>query len=84
MYGRGFGGYNGNQGCFGYGFMNHGWNMLIIIGVLLITTLLIYIFVHNRKKIALKNSSIEILKLKYVQGEITEEEYLRRKSVINK
>lgn len=82
--GRGFNGFSGNNGCFGYGFMNNGWNMLIVVGVFLAIALLIYFLVHNRKKVISNQSTVEILKMKYVQGEITEEEYLKRKNVLDR
>jgi uncharacterized membrane protein len=103
MYGRGVysRGFSGSSGCFGYGFMNNGWGILITIGILVTIALLIYILVHNRKKVianqgnvevtansanieaTVNQTSLELLKMKYVQGEITEEEYLKRKSVID-
>ena len=86
MYGRGYtgSGFSENARGFGYGFMNNGWGMLVVIAVLLIIALLIYIFVHNRNKKVSQSSVFEVLKMKYVQGEISEEEYLKRKEVINR
>ncbi|MGB8453495.1 MAG: SHOCT domain-containing protein [Anaerocolumna sp.] len=86
MYGRGYygRGFNGNSGCFGYGFFNHGWNMFIAAGVLIILALLIYLFVHNRKKKISAYSAFEILKIKYAKGEITEEEFLKRKDILER
>ena len=42
MYGRGdYGnGFNENSSCLGNGFLNHGWNMFIVIGAFLIITLM--------------------------------------------
>ena len=86
MYGRGYTGrgFGENAKCFGYGFMNNGWSMLFAIVVLLIIALLIYFIVHNRNKKVSKNSVFEALKMKYVQGEISEEEYLKRKDVLGR
>jgi len=91
MYGRGYSGsgYNGsgfseNARCFGYGFMNNGWGLLIIAGVIIAIVLLVYIFLHNRNKNVSKNTLFEVLKMKYVQGEISEEEYLKRKEVLGR
>ncbi|MBN4050740.1 MAG: hypothetical protein COA82_06420 [Alkaliphilus sp.] len=81
MFGRG---YFVNNGCFGYGFFNTGWHMLITIGILLVIVAVTYSLIKKSKKSALNNSSLESLKMKYVQGEITEEEYLNRKKVLNR
>jgi len=82
--GRGFNGFNVNNGYVGHGFMINGWYMLVAVGVFLTIALLIYFLVHNRKKMISYYSSTEVLKMKYVQGEITEEEYLKRKNVLEK
>jgi len=81
------------DGYFGHGMTNgftHGMNyfgygsyLLVIAGVVLIFALLFIIFVHNKNK---KNISIseaqEALKMRYVNGEISEEEYQRMKKMI--
>ena len=75
----------GSNGCFGYGFMNSGWNVLIAIGVFLIAVVLIYFLVHKNKNQKISNdSALETLKMKYVQGAITEEEYLKRKDTLDR
>lgn len=95
MFGRGFYGRgnimnSGNidsNSCFGnggYAFMHNGWSMLIVIGVLLIITILIYLLARKNKKKMMNYPVVETLKMKYVQGEITEEEYIKRKAVIDK
>lgn len=95
MFGRGFSGrgnidgngFFGNNGCFGnggYGFMHGGLGMLIVIGVLLAIAILIYFLARKNNKKMINHTVIETLKMKYVQGEITEEEYLKRKEVLSK
>ena len=86
MYGRGYNGsdFSEHTRNFGNGFMNNGWCMLIVVGVILIIALLVFIFLHNRKKKVSNNSLVEVLKMKFVQGEISEEEYLQRKEVIGR
>jgi len=91
MNGRGFSGsgYNGsgiseNARCFGNGFMHNGVGMMVVIGALLIIALLIFLFLHSRNKKVSKNSAVDILKMKYVQGELSEEEYLKRKEVVER
>lgn len=91
---NGWNGFGGIGNCFrngymngygfgnNYGYMNNGWGFLIIFGVLAILALLIFVIVHNSNKKKLHDESLEILKMRFVRGEITEEEYLRRKSVL--
>jgi putative membrane protein len=66
----------------GYGFMNGGWNWLIGIGVLLIIVAVTYLIVKKNKNTAINSNALESLKAKFAQGEITEEEYKKRKSVL--
>jgi putative membrane protein len=87
-YGNGFSGFNGIGSCFrngfmnGYGYGSNGWSLLIFFGILAITALLIVFIAHNSNKKKQYNDALEILKMKYVRGEITEEDYIRRKSVL--
>lgn len=76
-------GYFGNGYCGGYNVFHNGFGFLIGIAVLVAVALLFYYFVHNNKK-HVSSDAAEILKMKYVQGEITEEEYRRRKNVLDK
>jgi len=75
-------GYYGNTSCLR--FMNNGWGMLIAIGVIITISLLFFFVVHNRKRKTSYDAASENLKMKYVQGDITDEEYLRRHDIINK
>lgn len=75
-------GWVGNKICplgFGGGYFGI-WHFMILIGAILVV-----IALATRKK---KNSSnldaIESLKMLYVKGDISEEEYLKRKSVIER
>ena len=75
---RGFNGFF--RGCsyfFGGGFGI--WRALLFAGVIIIIALLW----RGRKK-SYKVGAIESLKVLYVKGEITEEEYLNRKNVIER
>lgn len=79
-YGRGF---SGLGGCFGYG---SGLWFPYVIGFILLVIGILMIFMVLKKKnntSQISSESIEMLKMKYVKGEITEEEYIKRKSVIN-
>lgn len=74
-FGRGF---TGGMGYFGYG-----PHMFLIVGLIVIITLLIIIFLHNRKKNLSSNEAQEALKVRYVNGDITEEEYKKMKKMID-
>lgn len=80
MFCRGFGQYGfGPLGSIGFGgmFLIMGFKLLIFIG-------LIYIAVKLLKKYSNKsNSSLRILDEKFASGEISEEEYLKRKLILS-
>lgn len=79
-----YGHYN-NFGNGGYGFMHYGFGLLIAIGIIIFIAVLIYFLTRRNKKLDYNSSPVlETLKMKYVQGEITEEEYLRRKDLLTK
>lgn len=82
MYGYFNNGYYGSASCFR--FFNNGWGILITLGVIVTISLLFYLFVHNNKRMTSYDAASENLKMKYVQGDITEEEFLRRKDIINR
>lgn len=86
MYGRGLNGrgFGEGNGCFGNGFMNSGWHILILLAIVATIVVITYLLVHNRNKKSASAAVLELLKMKYVQGEITEEEYLKRKEVLDK
>ncbi|HWT74758.1 MAG TPA: SHOCT domain-containing protein [Mobilitalea sp.] len=89
----------GNNGYYGgndyfnngmYGYMHYGLGILVVIGILIFAAVIIYLLVHKSSR---GNTSttpgtpdpvLEALKMKYVRGEITEEEYLRRKDLIGR
>lgn len=80
MYGRG---YFGTYNHLGYG--NYGlWGMIITIGVILIGILLVLYFTRTRSKSHIYDAVLEALKMKFVKGEITEDEYMQKKSVIER
>lgn len=74
--------YGGN--CLGFGLFNNGWSTLIGGGLFVLMIVLFIIIVHNKNKRMHSDAAIENLKIRYVQGEITEEEYLRRRDFIGK
>jgi putative membrane protein len=89
MFGRGnygnFGNFrnNGFDGCLGFGY-NNWWTMLIA-GIIIVFVVVILFMVFQKNKVkSVKSSALETLKIKYVQGEITEEEYIRRKDILSR
>jgi putative membrane protein len=80
MYGRG---YYGARGCFDWfgsspWFMWGGMLMLFVIAALIVI-----LFIKSKDKVKHQNSdALEILKIKLVKGEITEEEYLRKREIL--
>ncbi|BEP28325.1 SHOCT domain-containing protein [Helicovermis profundi] len=76
MFGREYYGCN-SYNAFGY------WNILMIIGWILILVSLIWIIKLKKKKDYKKNLIIE-LKNSFANGEIGEEEYLNKKNIINR
>ena len=78
MHGRGF--FDGGFGMGGLG----GWAWLIGIGVVLIVIAATYLIVRNSRAGGRTSDfdALEILKTKFAQGEITEEEYKKRKNII--
>jgi putative membrane protein len=77
---RGFGGI----GMFGrmFGFAHPG--ALIALAVVFVAAIIVIIVLSARKKQAPAGDAVEALKLRFIKGEITEEEYLKMKSVIGK
>lgn len=81
MHGRGyFNGYYDGYDCFR--FFNNPWSIGIGIMIILIVTYIIYKLIrknHNRS-----DKSLELLKIKYVSGEISEDDYIRRREILRK
>ncbi len=64
------------------GNMSSGWHYLIMFGVVIIIVALILL--ARRKNNSNGNQALNTLKELYVKGEVTEEEYLKRKNVIER
>lgn len=73
-------GYNsfGYDGCQFLG-MSSGWGWLMFIGLIILVAAIV-LMVRSRRSV--DDSALTILKTMYVKGEITEAEYLKRKSVV--
>lgn len=72
-----------NNGYWGHGFMSSGWSWMIAIGAVLLIVAVIYLSVNRNKNQRSGYNALESLKTKYANGEITEDEYLKRKKIIN-
>ncbi len=85
---------NGNRyfdsgGCLDGGYMNGGyfsmWHLVILAGIILIILALV---IWAKKKgtgtVESADKALDILREKYAQGEITEEEFTNRKNVLLK
>lgn len=83
MYFRGF---NGFGGCFGYGAGFFGPWIMMGMGVLLLAAVIITAVVLFQKASHKKtdDGTLDILRLRYAKGEMSEEEYLRMKKVLGK
>lgn len=85
MFNRGF----HSRGYFGDMHMFNGYaggigSAIITIGVLILIGVFIYWLVKKSDLGNKKNTLLEELKMKYVNDEITEEEYLRKKEVLQR
>lgn len=83
MYGNFNQGLSNNRLCSGFGYFNNGWSIIAGIGLIIAIALLFYLFIYNNKK-RTSSEAFETLKLQFVKGEISEEEYVRRKSLLER
>ena len=72
--------YGGNM--MGYGLFNNGWSWFIGIGLVLIAIVVVYLFISNNHRDTSGEEAMDILKIKFAQGDITIEEYHQRKNVL--
>lgn len=82
MFCRGFGGYgygfgSGNSIGFGLMFLAMGFRLLIFIGLIVLAVKLYK--KHNNKS----NNTLRILDEKFAAGEISEEDYLKRRAILS-
>lgn len=85
MFYRGFRGFGS---CFGFGNGFYGgWFMILMMGVILAATVVAVILIMKKSRhYSIKNSydaSLEELKIEFAKGKLTEEEYFRKKKVLN-
>ena len=79
MFTRGFGGFGAF--CRGFGFANSA--LLWVIGALFVAALVVVIVLAAKKsRKGANDGAVEALKLRYIKGELTEEEYKKMKGVL--
>jgi uncharacterized membrane protein len=79
-----------------FGFIPIGLCILMAVVFITLIAVLVFVLVHNKHKSNTMNptnpinptnpanqSAVELLKLQYVRGEISEEEFIRRKNLLN-
>ena len=82
MFGRG---YNGINGCFGgFGFMHNGMGMFLFFILIVVIVVAVILLLNKYRKHQSNDTAMDELKLMFVKGEILEEEYLKRKKLIER
>lgn len=82
-------GYRGFGSCFGFmnGFYGGGWFMPLLMAVLLVASIVAAVLIIKKiNRSSKKNSydtALEELKIEFAKGNLTEEEYLRKKRILN-
>lgn len=82
MFNRGFGGYD-HCLWFANRFFYGGWGMLTLAGILLAAGILFYLIMKNSKKKDTSKDVLERLKTRFVNGDLSEEEYLQKKKILD-
>jgi len=88
MFGRGYNGFGrfggGMHGYFGNGFMYGGWGMLIACAAIIVLAVVAFIIIVRKKNHRHAGSAaLDELKIRFAKGEISEEEYLRKKKILD-
>ena len=82
MFGNGY----GIRSCFGfgYGLMHGGSGMIMMLGFAIVVLAAVSIILFTKKihRHQTDSLALETLKMRLAKGEITEEEYFRRKTVL--
>ncbi len=71
------------DGFFQYGRFNYGGVIMMILGVLLIAAVIYFIWKGNRHD-EKSESPLDLLKKRFVNGEISEEEYRAKRETLRK
>jgi len=79
------GGFGGFGNCFGagYGLMNGGWGMIIMLGIFVLAAAAVILIARKAGRRHIDSAALEALKMRLARGEISEEEYIRRKAILD-
>lgn len=80
-YGNCFGG-RGDFGGFGGNMMGFGIINILVYAIIIAVIVYALVYVFKRSSLSKGNEALEKLKMMYVDGEISEEEFKRRKKII--
>ena len=75
-------GFNGMGNCLGYGLMRGGGGMIIMLAVTMLIVAGVIFFTRKNARRHTENAALDALKMRLARGEISDEEYLRRKTII--
>ena len=77
-------GYGGADHCFWFfsRYLSGGWGTLMLVAVVLAAIVLSILVVKKSNKKDTSKEALERLKIRYVNGELSEEEYLQKKKVL--
>ncbi len=78
-------GYGGLDNCFWFfgRYLYGGWGVLMLVAIVLAAIVLSVLVVKKGNKKDTSKDALERLKIRYVNGELTEEEYLEKKKVLD-
>lgn len=82
MFRRGYNGFSNGFG-FGSGFMHGGLDIIMMVAFILLTVIAVIYFVNRTNHRQPRNEALESLKMRFAKGEISEEDYLKRKNIID-
>lgn len=81
MFARGLSGFGGF--CRGFGFANP-WGMAGIAAAVVVAVVILIVLAATRKRKGTSGDAQDALKLRFVKGELTSEEYLKMKETLGK
>lgn len=79
-----------NYGGYGYGMMGYGWGWVMMIGIFILVVLGIIALVRYLQQLARPDkqvtykTALDILNERYARGEMSDEEYQRKKAEVIK
>lgn len=79
MFGNGF---NGFGNCIGSGLMHGGGGMIIMLAATALLIGGVVFFARKKARRQTDNAALDALKMRLARGEISDEEYLKRKTIL--